>query len=151
MTGIALVVAWLLYAGWRSPRRDDLATYGAFALPVAAIVVGWLAWAWRKGKGRQSADADVGDELDHVADQLAVAVERQWKQAAEERGLTGADPIRVTWGRPSLAMAGPVSAAVGSRRFDPLPGLALAGEAQLASGQVADLHALYGGLRSGQP
>ena len=61
-----------------------------------------------------------------------------------------AEPIRVNWGRPLLPLAGPVAAAVGSRRFAPLPGLTLAREAQLAAGQIDDLHAVYGGLRSGR-
>jgi hypothetical protein len=52
-----------------------------------------------------------------------------WKNAAEERGLTGTDPIRITWGVPSLPMAGPRAAAAGSDRFSPLPGLASAEEA----------------------
>jgi hypothetical protein len=148
-TGIALVVGWLLYLVWQSPppRRDDWSTYGAFALAVAAIVVGWLARAWQKGKTGRIAGSE---SLDDVADHLAAVVQAQWKKEAEERGLTGADPIRVTWGRPSMAMAGPAAAAVGSRRFGPLPGLTAAGEAELASGQAADLYALYGGLRSGR-
>src|SRR5215467_5968006 len=52
-----------------------------------------------------------------------------WKNAAEERGLTGTDPIRMTWGTPSLPMAGPRAAAAESHRFSPLPGLAPAEEA----------------------
>jgi hypothetical protein len=150
VAAIAAVVAWLLYLIWRSPRRDDWATYGAFAVTVAAVIVSWLARAWQKGKSGQSANAAGSGQLDHVADQLAAAVHAQWKREAEERGLTGADAIRVRWGRPSLPMAGPVAAAAGSRRFPPLPGLAAVGQAELAAGQVADLHALYGGLQSGR-
>jgi hypothetical protein len=146
----AVAVAWLLYLLYRSPRRDGLSTYGAFVFPVAAVVFGWLAWAWRKGKGAQTAAAADSAALDRAADELAAAVEAQWKTAAEERELTGADPIRVTWGRPSLPMAGPPTAAAGSHRFSPLPGLAAAAEANLESGNAGDLHALYGGLRSGR-
>ena len=147
---IAAVVAWLLYLLWRYPRRDDLATYGAFALPAAVIVAGWLVWAWRKAKAAGRPAAPSSEEVDRAVDQLGAAVQAQWKKAAEERGLTGTDPIRVTWGRPTLPMAGPARAATGSRRFSPLPGLASAGEAELSSGQAADLHTLYGGLRSGR-
>jgi hypothetical protein len=88
-------------------------------------------------------------DLDRVADLLAMAVKTQWERAANERGLA-ADPIPVTWGRPSLPLAGPVAAAAGSRRFAPLPGLEPAREAQLAAGRIDDLHAVYGGLRSGR-
>jgi hypothetical protein len=147
---IAAIVGWLLYLLFQSKSRADWSTYGAFALPVALLVAGWLGWAWRKGKASPSPGTADGEALDHAADQLAAAVLAQWRQAAEERGLTGADPVRVTWGRPSQAMAGPVSAATRSRRFDPLPGLAETGEAQLAAGNASDLHALYGGLRSGR-
>ena len=145
---IAIVVtaAWLLYLLWRTPNHHDLAIYGALVLPVAAIVAGWLAWAWRK----RTAGPAGSENLDRVADQLAAAVRVQWQYAAEERGLTGADPIRITWGRPSLPIAGPVAAAVGSVRFSPLPGLAPIREADLASGQAADLHTVYGGLQSGR-
>jgi hypothetical protein len=78
-----------------------------------------------------------------------MAVKTQWERAAGERGLV-AEPISVTWGRPSLPLAGPISAAAGSRRFAPLPGLPPAREAQLAAGRIDDLHAVYRGLRSGR-
>ena len=48
VTAIAAAVAWLLYLLWRTPSRDDLSTYGIFALSGAVIVVGSLAWAWPK-------------------------------------------------------------------------------------------------------
>src|SRR6185437_12429338 len=88
-------------------------------------------------------------DLDHVADLLAIAVQTQWERAANERGLA-AEPIPVTWGRPSLPLAGPIAAAAGSRRFAPLPGLAPIGDAQLVAGMVEDLHAVYGGVGSGR-
>ena len=139
---------WLLYAVWRSPHRIDLATYGAFAVPVVTLVAGWIAWAWR-ARTRSADPATAGQDLDRVADLLAMAVKTQWERAAGERGLV-AEPIPVTWGRPSLPLAGPVAAAAGSRRFAPLPGLTPAREAQLTAGQIDDLHAVYGGLRSGR-
>jgi hypothetical protein len=148
--GLAAAVTWLLLLLWQSPRRDDLATYGDFALPVTAVVVGWLGWAWRKAKAGQSA-GDVGNEaLNQAAGRLATVDRTQWSKAAEERLLTGVDPIRVTWGRPSLPIAGPLRAAAESSRFRPLPGLAVTGQTELESGQIADLHAVYGGLRSGR-
>ena len=142
----ALVMAWVLYVVWRSHGRDDLATYGAFAVAVVIVFPGLLAWARRRSAG----DAAAGEELDRVVEDLARAVRAQWEKAAGERGLTGADPIRVTWSAPSLAMAGPSAAAVSSQRFAPLPGLPPAGMAQLTSGDAGDMHALYGGLGSGR-
>jgi hypothetical protein len=81
---------------------------------------------------------------------LSKAVRAQWEKAAGERGLTGANPINVTWTSPSLAIAGSVAAAVSSQRFAPLPGLLPAGAAQLASGQISNLYTIYGGLGSGR-
>ena len=150
---VAVIVAvgsWLLYVVWRSPHRNDLSTYGAFAVAVMALVLGWIAWAWQRARRSPAARDPGGEDLDRVADLLAQAVRRQWDLAAGERGLAGADPISVTWGRPTLPMAGPAAAAAGSQRFDPLPGLPPVGEAELAAGGIADLHAVYGGLRSGR-
>jgi hypothetical protein len=151
LAAVALVVAavaWLLYVVWHSRHRDDLATYGAFAAAVVPLLAGWIAWAWRS-RTRAAAPVPAGGELDRAADLLAVAVRTQWERAAGERGLA-AEPIPVSWGRPSLALAGPVAAAAASRRFAALPGLAPAREAQLAAGQIDDLHSVYGGLRSGR-
>ena len=139
---------WVLYVVWRSPHRSDLVTYGGFAVTVVTLMAGWIAWAWR-ARARPAGPAAAGQDLDRVADLLAVAVKTQWEQAAGERGLADG-PIPVTWGRPSLPLAGPVAAAAGSRRFAPLPGLTPAREAQLAAGQIDDLHAVYGGLGSGR-
>jgi hypothetical protein len=148
LAGIA-AAALGLYVVWRSPRRDDLSTYGAFAAAIVTLAATWIAWAWR-ADARPAREAPGGPELDRVADRLAMAVKEQWERAAGERGLLAAEPIPVTWGRPSAALAGPASAAAGSRRFDPLPGLGRVGESQLAEGMLSDLHAVYGGLGSGR-
>lgn len=95
-------------------------------------------------------DPSDADPLSRAANKLAVAVQAQWKQAATQRRLAVPDPIRVTWGSRSRPLAGPIIAAIGSRRFAPLPGLPEAGEADLVSGRSTDHHALYGGLRSGR-
>jgi hypothetical protein len=139
---------WLLYVVWRSPQRSDLAVYGAFAVPVVTVMTGWIAWAWR-AKSSLASPTVTSQDLDRVADLLALAVKTQWERAASERGLV-AEPIPVTWGRPSIPLAGPVTAAVGSRRFAPLPGLTPVREVQLAAGWIDDLHDVYGGLGSGR-
>jgi hypothetical protein len=147
--GSFLVAAlWLLYMVWRSPHRIDLATYGAFAVPVVTLVAGWITWAWRARTSPVSSPT-TGQDLDRVADLLAMAVGTQWERAAGERELV-TEPIPVTWGKPSRPLAGPIAAAASSRRFDVLPGLTPVREAQLAAGQIDDLHAVYGGLRSGR-
>ena len=149
ITPFLVAALCLLYGVWHSPpqRRNDLATYGAFAVAVVTLAAGWIAWAWR-ARRRSAGPAVTGQDLDRVTDLLAMAVKKQWERAAGERGLV--DPIPVTWGRPSAPLAGPIGAAAGSRRFAPLPGLTSAREAQLAAGQITDLHAIYGGLRSGR-
>jgi hypothetical protein len=145
--GIAVVLAWVLSVVWRSAsHRDDYATYGAFAVAVVVVFPSLIKWARRASSG----SADARESLDRTVENLAVAVLDQWERAAGERGLTGADPIRVSWASPSLPVAGSAAAAVSSRRFAPLPGLSPAGIAQLGSGCVSDLHALYGGLGSGR-
>ena len=135
----------VLYAVWQSP---NLVAYGGFAVAVVPLVTGWIAWVWR-ARTRSDNPAVAGENLDRVTDLLAVAVKTQWERAAGERGLA-AEPIQVTWGRPSLPLAGPVAAAASSHRFAPLPGMTPAREAQLTAGQIDDLHALYGGLGSGR-
>jgi hypothetical protein len=138
-----------MYLLWQARNRDSLSTYGAVVLPVAILAVGWVTWAWRKSKTARLASAADGEALDRAADRLASAVQAQWKMAAEERGLTGTDPVRISWGRPSQPLAGPPSAATGSRRFAPLPGVAETGETDLVSGQATDLHASTAGCGPG--
>jgi hypothetical protein len=147
-TGIVVVLIWALYAVWRSPqpRRDDLATYGAFAVAVIIIIPGVLAWARRKS----SYGAVDGESLDRTVEHLAGAVRAQWEKAAVERGLTDTDPIQLTWASPSLPMAGPAAGAVSSQRFAVLPGLQPVKASQVTCGRVGDLHALYGRLGSGR-
>jgi hypothetical protein len=148
IAAIAVAGFWVLYAVWRAPHHEQLIAYGSFAVAVVTLMAGWIASAWR-ARARPAAPAAAGPDLDHVADLLAVAVKTQWEQAAGERGLAD-EPISVTWGRPTLPLAGSAAAAAGSRRFSPLPGLTPVGEAQLAAGQIDDLHAVYGGLGSGR-
>ena len=151
LIAIALLLVagtWVLYAVWHAHNRNDLIAYGGFAVTVATLMAGWIASVWRR-TARPAALGAAGTNLDHVADLLAVAVKTQWEQAAGERGLADG-PIPVTWGRPSLPLAGPAAAAAGSRRFAPLPGLTPVRETQLAAGQIGDLHTVYGGLGSGR-
>jgi hypothetical protein len=119
----------LLYAGWGS---EHVAVYGSYAVPLVALVLGWIVWLWR-ARTSTAGQAVAGQNLDRVADLLTVAVKQQWEQAAGERGLVAGEAIPVTWSGPSLPLAGPTAAAVRSRRFEPLPGLAPAGQAQLAA------------------
>jgi len=148
---VATTVAtvWLVYAVWRSSRRDDLSTFGQYALAVAVMAAGLIARAWHARTKQQDETAGL-PELDRLADLLAEGVRTQWTRAAASRGLLGTPPINVRWEKPSMPFTGPISAAAGSRQFRPLPGLSALTVRQLREGQVADLHRIYGGLGSGR-
>ena len=140
---------WLLYAVYRSPHSHDLESFVALAISVGTVAAGWIGWTWR-ARTKQGDAALGAAELDHPTEMLAGAVKDQWTRAAADRGLLEPEPIPVVWQKPSLPVAGPVSAAVGSKRFPPLPGLAAVGQQRLRAGQIRDLHAVYGGLGSGR-
>jgi hypothetical protein len=139
----------LLFAVWRSPHRNDLIAYWGLVATVVTIATGWMSWAWRT---RAKTSAEVVDEaaIDHLADVLARAVSGQWTRAAAERGLLAPEPIPVRWRRPSVPLAGPAAAAAAARRFGALPGMTLVTAAELAKGDIRDLHRLYAGLGSGR-
>jgi hypothetical protein len=146
ITGVAL---WLIYAVWRSPRRDDLATFGSYVAGIAVVAAALTARAWEI-RTRQSGSILGTAELGQLSDLFARSVKDQWTRAAIDRGLLQPDPIPVQWKRSSLPVAGPSSAAVGSRRFAPLPGLPAVGQQRLRGGRISDLHAVYGGVGSGR-
>jgi hypothetical protein len=149
VAAISAVTIWLVYAVWRSPHRNDLATFGQYAAGVAVIAAGLIGKA---GHTRYTRDAAARGpaELDHLTDVLAKAVQEEWTRAAAERRLLEPEPIPVRWRKPSSPMAGPASAAVASQRFAPLPGMARIGLGQLRAGRIDDLHAVYAGLGSGR-
>ena len=150
MAAIVVVIALagaLVWVVWRSPHRSDLSTFGAFAVAVIVAVASLVVYL---AKVRQAGDAGRGRPLDELADSLAVAVTEQWTRAALERRLLQPEPIPVQWERSSRPLAGPVSAAVESRQFPPLPGLSPAVPRQFRGGRLQDLHAVYGGLGSGR-
>ena len=135
-----------MWVVWRSPHRSDLATFGAFAAAVVTIAAGQIAWARNIGVSRHNESQRA---LDRVADLLSTAVKDQWTRAALARRLQP-EPIAVRWARPSRPFAGTVSAATDSRQFQPLPGLTAVRRCDLRTGQLWDLHAVYGGLGSGR-
>ena len=145
---IMVVTAAGLVAVWRSPHRADLESSVGFALSVGGIAAGWIAWVWRAR--RQGRGVVSGKELGRLADLLAGAVDADWTRAAGERGLLEPEPIPVRWQRPAAPFVGPVTAAVTSTRFAPLPGLVAAGAQRLQAGEVSELHEVYGGLGSGR-
>src|SRR5689334_17436991 len=96
VTAVAGITIWLVYAVWRSPHRNDLATFGSYVAAVAVMAVALITRAWevrtrRRGGALQAA------ELDQLSDRLAGAVKGQWPRAAADRGLLQPDPIPVRW------------------------------------------------------
>ena len=144
---VVLVSGTVIWAVWRSSQRADLSAFGGFAaaviVPVATVVI-YLT------RLRQDAETAPTRPLDEIADSLAAAVTEQWTRAALERRLLQPEPIPVHWERSSRPLAGPLSTAVESRQFAPLPGLSPALKRQLRGGRLKDLHAVYGGLGSGR-
>jgi hypothetical protein len=146
---IAAGAIWLVYEVWRSPHRTDLATFWAFVVAVVAVVASVIARVWRAGN-RRHVEVAASRDVDELADLLAAAVEDQWTREAAERGLLAPEPIPVRWHKPTAPVAGPVSAAVRSQRFPPLPGLPAIEQQRLRAGQIRDLYKVYGGLGSGR-
>lgn len=149
IAAIVAATAWVVYVVWRSPHRDDLATFGSYAAAVAVAATALIGRAW-EARSRNVAVATEAAEVARLADLLAGAVKEQWTRAAADRELLQLEPIAVRWRKASAAVAGPVSSAVGSRRFPPLPGLPAVDQRRLRGGRVSDLHAVYGGLGSGR-
>jgi hypothetical protein len=153
---IAVGTLWLVLFVWGSAHRSDLATYWSFVAAVVVIALGLTGSAIgvftraRRAAARSTSGEDRARTLDDVADLLAETVKAQWTRAAADRWLLQAEPIPVRWRRSSQPVAGPVSAAVGLRRFPPLPGLTPVRQTQLRQGGLGDLHAVYGGLGSGR-
>jgi hypothetical protein len=137
----------VMWAVWRSPQRSDLSTFGAFAVAVIVPLVSLVIYLTNV---RQAGETVRSRPLDEVTDSLAAVVTEQWTRAALERRLLQPGPIPVLWERSSKPLAGPVSAAVESRQFPPLPELSPTVRRQLRGGRLQDLHAVYGGLGSGR-
>jgi hypothetical protein len=148
---VALIIMVIVVAGavlwgvWRSSERNDLSTFGGFAVAFVALVSSCIVYL---AKVRQRGDPGRGRTLDQIADLLAKAVKKQWDDAARDRDLL--QPIPVTWRGSTGQLTGPVSAAVRSDEFPPLPGLSRIGPEQLRSGTLQELHGVYGGLGSGR-
>ena len=143
---VVAIAGALVWRVWQSPNRDQLATFGGFAVAIIVPAASLIAYLTKIRRPETAAGRPLGE----LADALAGAVMEQWSRAALERQLVQPEPIPVRWMSSSRPLAGPVSAAVESRQFPPLPGLARLTPGQLRSGQLQDLYAVYGGLGSGR-
>jgi len=152
IVGLALVGGAIAWMGWayRLPpgERGDALVLPGFVLGLVGVLVGVVPLLARLG-GRPAARP-----VDVLAAGLALAVDREWRTAANERQLLP-DPIPVRWSLSDLTGTGSVTAAVGTAdqppAFPPLPGQSRTTEAQLrAGGGRIELHAGYAGLASGR-
>jgi hypothetical protein len=121
---------------------------GAWAGVAGIVGVPIAVFAVIQARRAPQSEAGHGRTLDELADFLAEAVKSQWDDAARDRELL--QPIPVRWKGSARRLTGPVSAAVESQQFRPLPGLVPVGPKQLRGGGLQDLHAVYGGLGSGR-
>jgi hypothetical protein len=135
----------VLWAVWRSPHRDDLSTFGAFA---AAVIVPLISLCVFIAKFEKRTSSGQGRTPSELAERLAQVVGDQWGDAAQHRHLQ--PPIPLRWKVSYRSAGGPLAAAVGSHRVTPLPGLPPTTKEQLLQGRIQDLHAIYGGLGSGR-
>ena len=119
VVAVIAVAGALVWRVWQAPNRDDLSTFGGFAVAVIVPVATLIAYLTRIRRP----EAAAGRPLGELADSLAGAVQEQWSRAALERQLVQPEPIPVQWMRSSRPLAGPMSAAVESRQFPPLPGV----------------------------
>jgi hypothetical protein len=147
----AIVVATVvgLYLVGRSRHSGELEGFAGLALSVAAVAAAWIKWVWQP-RSSEASEVASGQELERLSGLLAAAVEVQWTRAAGERELLEPAPIPVRWHRSAMPFTGPLTAAVASKQFAPLPGLTATKEWRLRAGQVDDLHKVYGGLGSGR-
>src|SRR5690242_9907446 len=77
VAAVVVGTLWLVYAVWRSPHRNDLATFGSYVAAVAVVAAALITRAWEV-RTRQSGDALQATELDELSDLFARAVKDQW-------------------------------------------------------------------------
>lgn len=142
VAGTGVVVEYVLNASNRDSASKLVATF----LSVASTATGVAVWL---GKSPRPTGAS-RSLLERAADELAEQVRRQWERAATERGLRSPEPISVWWQWSRQQVTGPVKAAVGGARFEPLPGMSAITARKLRSGTIKDLLGVYGGLGSGR-
>jgi hypothetical protein len=146
--GAGLLAVGLAWWAWKLSQlppdeRGNASGWGQFVLAAVTLTVAAIGAAARVGTRKQPRSPD------ELVDLLAGAVKAQWARAAGEQRLLEPAPIPIRWRRATVMVAGPASAAVGSGRVAPLPGLRPVSEAQLQVGGRSELHAIYGGLGSG--
>jgi len=83
----------------RLALADQLSSTGGFIIGIAALFVS-ISTFWASNRIKQ---AETDRQLNSAAEELAEAVEREWRREASQRGLQRPEPIRIRWsttGRP---------------------------------------------------
>jgi hypothetical protein len=134
----------LVLVVWRSggQQRNDLSTFGSYA---AALLVPALGYAHYLQRDRPVVPRRT---LAETADLLAAEFSGLGEAEKSERGLHNL--IQVSWALSREPLTNPVSAAVGSSNFCPLPDLQRTGLENVREGCLDDLYRIYGGLGSGR-
>ncbi|MEO3775452.1 hypothetical protein ABGB16_01090 [Micromonospora sp. B11E3] len=144
----AATLALVLSGGNQQTVGVVVSVASAILTPLISAIAVAL-WRRRRWEG-----LDPAATLTSAADDLALAVRREWEQAVVDRRLRRPIPVRWAWSdRP---VSGRVEDTVGGAdglthgRFEPLPGAASASAATVSAGGLAELFAVYAGLGSGR-
>ena len=87
MAGLVFLIVFLVGQGFE--RSGEWASVFGFSIALLSLAAPF--WTWSRRPSRTPAP------LDAIADQLAVAVARQWEMEARLRGLTEPYPLPVSW------------------------------------------------------
>lgn len=142
---LASVVWWVLQVTFLDAKeRTDASSYGQFVLGAVGLLFAVASPVI------QRIAPPPPRSIEELSDILASSVGQVWEDAAVDRRLLSPAPLPVRWKSVAEELAGPRSAALRDRRFDPLPGLRPTTAATLRKGTRRTLHAVYGGLPSGR-
>jgi hypothetical protein len=124
---------------------DSLGSVGSLVVSLASLAagVGSLVVAQRQSRAGVAVDPAVA--LGQAVDELAEALERQWRKELRVRGLGHLDPIRLTWRATSRPVAVAPVEQVGADRLPPAPArvtrLKLSGDVEVMAERLAGVSA----------
>ena len=145
---LGLAIARYVSTANKKSEAVDVVAGLAAVLAVAAPLVRWL--QKRLGPDEPPSDDSLNLALNLAADRLAEQVDVLWSKAAEGRRLLLSDhPLSVRWDWCEGVTNRPADA-VGSSRFEPLPGIPPASTETIKAGGLTDLLKVFGGLASGR-
>jgi hypothetical protein len=76
---IVAVAVWLVYAVWRSPHRNDLSVFWAFAIPAGVAAASLSTWIWRVRTGQREATVGAAEAAStNIVAPLASSTRTMW-------------------------------------------------------------------------